>query len=76
MPRKDERYVNKLIRFPTDLAEEVQAIADAGDRPYTAQVLRIVRQWVALYKQQGNREPVQDARETLEQLAAQSKEER
>jgi hypothetical protein len=46
VPRAKRKYVTKLIRFPEDIGREVEAIAATEDRTFTAQVIRIIRQWL------------------------------
>jgi predicted DNA-binding protein len=44
MPRSE--HVSKLIRFPPELAEKLEAIARRERRSFTGQILLIVEQWL------------------------------
>ena len=47
MPRPKGKYVKKLIRFPDDLEHDIALLAEQEYRPFTAQVVKMLREWLA-----------------------------
>jgi hypothetical protein len=46
VPRRKGNYVKKLIRFPDDLEQEIAVLAERDYRPFTAQVVKMLREWL------------------------------
>jgi hypothetical protein len=53
MPRRP--FVAKPLRFPPELEAKLTALVERGRRTFTAQIMRMLEQWLGLEEQESRR---------------------